>query len=82
MLIAASRWGYTKESLGEETGLAKFQGLSIGPIRLDNVPQIGGLLLVIQREDPRDSVSYSRLILPRVEFRTADKVESGVTRLG
>ena len=58
------------------------EGLLIGPVLLDNVPQISRLLLIVQGEDLRDTISYSRLFLVRVEFRTAGEVESGVTRLG
>lgn len=53
--------------------------LSVGPICLDDVPQINRFLLVVQGKDPRDSVSHPRLILIRVDFRSADEVESRVT---
>ena len=54
----------------------------IGPIGLDSVPQVTRLLLVVQGEDPRNSVSHPRLIQVGVELRAAGEVESGITGFG
>ena len=54
----------------------------IGPIGLDEVPQVPCFLPVVQGNDLRDSVSHPRLILVCVNFRAAGEVESRVTGLG
>ena len=54
----------------------------VGPIGLDEIPQITCFLPEVQGNYPRDPVSHPRLILVRVKFRTAGEVESGVTGLG
>ena len=56
--------------------------LLIGPICLDNIPQISRFLPVVQGKDLRDPVSPLRLALVCIKRRATGEVESGVFRPG
>jgi len=83
MLVTANRWCYMEKSLKKTRSTKKPQEkVLFGPFGLDKISQITRFLLVVQGKDPRDPVSYLRLILVGVEFRAAGEVKSGVTGLG
>lgn len=79
MFLTATGGGVTS-SQGQ--GQEHKKRLLIGPICLDDIPQISCLLPIVQGKDLRDSVSHPGIILECVEFRAAGEVESGVSRLG
>jgi len=78
-LIAARGWYYTRRISEKLDRRYNRKKVLLGPIILEDIPQISCFLLVVQGEDLRDSVSYSRLALVCVALRTTGEVEGGVS---